>query len=289
MLSIKHILTPVDFSERSEAAASEAARLAELFGAHLTVLHVGPSLEGHSAYQTLAQLDQSEKTQLEASHRVEAHLRGFAAKLSPKASSVLVEGDPLTRIEEYARNHDVDLIVIGTHGRGGFRRFLLGSLTSKLLHDATIPIMTSAHFEERAAVPSTKIAHVGCALGLNNMDSCERVLSWAGDLAQLAGAKLTVIHVPEDVDPGSFYDSEVRTARRENAINQIAACCEKTGVAADAVIEGGAVVDTVVEVLARRDCDALVIGRTGQEGLFRVGHADGYTLIRRSPVPVFSV
>ncbi|MDA1236966.1 MAG: universal stress protein [Acidobacteria bacterium] len=288
MLSIKHILTPVDFSERSEAAVIEATRLAELFGANLTVMHVEPSLEAHAAYRGLAQVEQSEKTQLEASRRAEAQLRGFAAKLAPKASTVLAEGDPLTRIEEHAKNHAVDLIVIGTHGRGGFRRFLLGSLASKLLHDMSIPMATGAHLADHAVAP-LKIAHVGCALGLDNMDDCGRILRWAGDLAQLVGAKLTVIHVPHDIDPGSFTDPETSKAQRDNAAKHIAALCEKTGVTADVVIEGGAAMDTVAEILAAKHCDALVIGRTGQQGLFRIGHADGYALIRRSPVPVFSV
>lgn len=288
MLSIKHILTPVDFSARSEAAAIEAARLADIFGAELTVFHVEPSLEAHSAYRSLAQIEQSEKTQLEASRQAETQLRGFAAKVYPKAMSVLAEGDPLTRIEEYAKNHAVDLIVVGTHGRGGFRRFLLGSLTSKLLHDMPIPIVTGAHLKEDASFPS-KITNVGCALDLRNGDDCERILRWAGDLAQLAEAKLTVIHVPQDVDPGSFMDPETRKALHDNAAKQMAALLEKTGLAADVVIEGGAVMDTVTETLASKHCDALVIGRTGQQGMFRVGHADGYALIRQSPAPVFSV
>jgi len=288
MLSIKHILTPVDFSERSEAAAVEAARLAELFGADLTVFHVEPSLEAHAGYRSLSQIEQSEKTQLEASRRVEGQLRGFAAKLSPKASSVLAEGDPLTRIEEYAKNHAVDLIVLGTHGRGGFRRFLLGSLTSKLLHDVSIPIATGAHLDEHVAFPS-KITHLGCALGLRDLDDCERILRWTGDLAKHVGAKLTVIHVPQDIDPGSFIDPETRKALRANAAKQIAALLEKTGITADVAVEAGAAADTVVEVLANKHCDALVIGRTSQHGAFQVGHADGYALIRQSPVPVFSI
>ena len=288
MLSIKRILAPVDFSERSEAAVTEATRLAELFGADLTVLHVEPSLEAHSTFESLSQIGQSEKAQREASRQVEAQLREFAARLSPRASSVLVEGDPLTRIEEYAKNHSVDLIVIGTHGRGGFRRFLLGSLSSKLLHDVSIPIVTATHLADRAAFPS-RITHVGCALGLTDLDDCERILRWAGDLAQITGAKLTVIHVPQDVEPGSFSDPETRKAVRGFSAKRIDALLGKTEITADVAIQGGSSMDTVVEILAERHCDALVIGRTGQKGAFRVGHEDGYTLIRQSPVPVFSV
>ena len=254
----------------------------------MTVLHVEPSLEAHSAYRSLAQIEQSEKTQIEASHRLEAQLRGFATKLSPRATGVLAEGDPLTRIEEYAKNHAVDLIVIGTHGRGGFRRFLLGSLTSKLLHDVSIPIATGAHLEGHAAFPS-KITHVGCALGLRDLDDCERIVLWAGDLARLVGAKRTIIHAPQDVDPGSFSDPETRKALRANAAKQIAGLLAKTELAAEVVIEDGDAANTVVEALAKQHCDALVIGRTAQHGAFQVGKADGYALIRQSPVPVFSI
>jgi nucleotide-binding universal stress UspA family protein len=286
MLSIKHILAPVDFSQRSEAAAKAVVSLAELFGADLTVIHVEPSYD--ASYSSLSQFVQSEKTQLEASRQTEAQLRGFAAKLSPKAKSVLAEGDPLTRIEDYARNHAVDLIAIGTHGRGGFRRFLLGSLTSKLLHDLSIPIITGVHTEVGTPFPA-KLTHVGCALGLRDVEDCERILRWAADLAQAAGAKLTVIHVPQDVDSGSFTDPQTRKSLREYAAKRIGRLLEKSGISADVAIEGGSAMDTVADILAARHCDALVIGRTGQKGAFQVGHADGYALIRQSPVPVFSV
>lgn len=288
MLSIKHILTPVDFSERSHVAALEAVRLAEVFNAELTVLHAQPSAEANAAFGSLSQIEESDKTQLETSRRLEAQLRGFSAKLSPRASSVLAEGDPLTCIKEYVKNHDVGLIVIGTHGRGGFRRFLLGSLTAKLLHDASVPIVTATHLEGVAPFP-LKINRIGCALSLRDLEDCERILRWAGGLAQQAGAKLTVIHVPRSVDPGSFSDPETQRSVREFAEKRIHATLEKVEIVADVAIQGGPSLGAIPKILVERNCDALVIGRTGQKGAFEVGHEDGYALIRQSPVPVFSV
>src|ERR1035438_1854787 len=60
----------------------------------------------------------------------------------------VVEGDPAGQIVDYARDHDIGLIVMATHGYGPFRRFLLGSVTAKVLHDAGCPVWTGPHLEE---------------------------------------------------------------------------------------------------------------------------------------------
>ncbi len=202
MLSIKHILAPVDFSERSEAAAAEAAKLADLLGAELTFLHVGATVQVDTMYRSAAAIDQREKTQLESSRHLEGQVKALAARLAPKASAVLAEGDAATCIEEYVKNHGVDLVVIATHGRGGFRRYLLGSLTSKLLHDLSIPIATGAHLEEHPAFPGS-LDNIGCALNLRDPEDAERILRWASDLGKVVDAKLTVIHVPHAADRGT--------------------------------------------------------------------------------------
>ena len=64
-----------------------------------------------------------------------------------------LEGDPGRIIADYAAKEKVDLIMMPTHGYGPFRRFLLGSVTAKTLHDAQCPVWTSAHLSESSAAP----------------------------------------------------------------------------------------------------------------------------------------
>ena len=90
MLSIKHILAPVDFSERSESAAVDAAGLSKLFGAKLTLLHVAPTIQTPQTYRAPAQIERSEKTQLESSHLLETQLKALAARIAPDALSVVM-------------------------------------------------------------------------------------------------------------------------------------------------------------------------------------------------------
>lgn len=287
MSAIKHILAPVDFSERSEAAAEDAHRLSEWFGANLTLLHVCPSVQVARTYRSPAQIEQSEMTQLESSRRLEGRLKGLASQLGAEVRAELAEGDPAACIEDYVREHAVDLVVAATHGLGRFRRYLLGSLTSKLLHDLDVPIVTGTHREGRVSLPES-LSNVGCALGLRNLADSERILRWAGDFAKLVGARLTVIHVPSSEDPSSPLIESVKESH-DKAAREIAALLEKTGLTAEVAIQSGSPMDTVVSQIQGKGCDALVIGRTPKKGAFLVGHADGYALIRQSPVPVFSV
>ena len=288
MLPIKHILAPVDFSERSEAAAVDAAGLSELFGAKLTLLHVAPTIQTPQTYRSPAQIERSEKTQLESSHLLETQLQVLAARIAPDALSVVVEGDPAACIEKYVQVHDVDLLVMATHGLGVFRRYLLGSLAAKMLHDLDIPIATGVHLETESAFP-TNFTNIGCAVDLRDKEDAERILRWSSELAELVGAKLTLIHVPQNVDYGQLFAAQARDAVLDRAAQDIAGLLEKTELAADVVIECGDPMKTVAKHLERKECDVLVIGRTSHKSAFPVGHADGYALIRQVAVPVFSV
>lgn len=288
MLSIKHILAPIDFSDRSRAAVTQASELARLFEAELTLMHVVPTVQTPSTYRSPAEIAKSEKTQIEASHLLEAKLKSMATDIAPAANAVLAAGEPARCIEDYVAAHDVDLLVMATHGLGGFRRYLLGSLTSKVLHDLEIPIATGAHLVASPEA-SRGMENIGCAVDLQDEARCERILRWSHDLAKLNDATLTVIHVPPAVDSSLMFASDARDAVLDQAAKDMTAMLAKLDLAADVVIETGEPMAVVAKEVERKGCDVLVIGRTARRGPFRVGHADGYALIREVAVPVFSI
>ena len=134
-MKLAKIMLPVDFSEQGEAATQQAALLARRFGAEITLLHVKPILVPTftSTREFSGPIDTGWITALEAQGRRDldtyrqADLEGIAVR------KVVVTGDPATSIVEFAHREEPGLIVMPTHGYGPFRRFLLGSVTAKVL------------------------------------------------------------------------------------------------------------------------------------------------------------
>src|SRR5262245_37647542 len=131
MIHVKRILYPTDFSSYSNQAYFHAVALAEVHRASLTVLYVW--VPGSSPYGTS-----------EAEER--RHWREQLEQIRPSNTAipvqhVLLEGDPASEIVRYATDTAMDLIVMGTHGRGGLERLLVGSVTERVMRDAPCSVM----------------------------------------------------------------------------------------------------------------------------------------------------
>ena len=132
----KHILFPVDFSEPCTAIADYVIAVAEGSGARLTLLHVleippiwyGPAESATlTALVDLAVIKESRQKELETFLESKFH--------DVKPLRLLAQGDAATEIAGYAAREDVSLIMMPTRGAGPFRRYLLGSVAAKVLHD----------------------------------------------------------------------------------------------------------------------------------------------------------
>jgi len=116
-----------------------------------------------------------------------------------KVQRQIVRGDPALEVVRCARNEKTDLIMMPTHGRGPFRRFVLGSVTAKVLHDTPCPVWTSAHLDvDRPSAP-LNLANVLCAVDLD--DTGGHTLRYAANFAPRIGAKLTIVHAVPGNDP----------------------------------------------------------------------------------------
>ncbi|MBX3199072.1 MAG: universal stress protein [Labilithrix sp.] len=141
MATFKHILVATDFEETSERALDKALQLAEDLDASVTIVHVlqAPPVY-YSAYaQGLAwpvdELDGAARRALDAALAV-------AQKRHPKVDALLLVGAPRERILEAAAERKADLIVMGTHGRGGLVRAVLGSVAESVVRASPIPVLT---------------------------------------------------------------------------------------------------------------------------------------------------
>lgn len=146
-LNLKRILCPVDFSESSDHAMRYAAALAETFGAELTLLHVvAPviaALPGETALPDTLQADVDELVDA-CRERLEQTVGKLAANGLPVQHKIL-NGVPFVEIIRYARDTEMDLIVMGTHGRTGLGHLLIGSVAERVVRKSPCPVLTVKH------------------------------------------------------------------------------------------------------------------------------------------------
>lgn len=288
MRSLARVLLPVDFSERSLGAARYARVLAAHFGSQLILLHALPP----PAYEFGAlEIGGSMLNELYLCRSVQAEneLKGFLVDelAGLDVRRVVVEGDPARKIVEFAHNEQVGLIVMPTHGYGQFRRFILGSITAKVLHDADCPVWTGVHMED-AAPEAGALGRIACAIDLGPQSL--KALEWAAGIAREFGAALTIVHVATCAqappEPGAAWRSELETGIREG----IARLQEQAGAReAEVVVRPGDPPKTVCSEARQIRADLLVIGRGSAGGRFGRLRANAYAIIRQSPCPVVSV
>jgi nucleotide-binding universal stress UspA family protein len=139
----QHFLVPLDFSDYSTQAMDYAMALAHKLQARLTLLHVIQSLSmGGGDMGVTLPYSYMQELEAELNRRLESYLeRVTAAGLN--GDVVLVHGSPYQEIVETAKTRQVDLIIMGTHGRTGLRHVLLGSVAEKVVQLASCPVLVT--------------------------------------------------------------------------------------------------------------------------------------------------
>jgi nucleotide-binding universal stress UspA family protein len=278
-MKLTKILLPVDFSEQGDRAAQQAAALARHFNAELTLLHVNPievpALISPSDFS--GPIDTGWITALEAQGRKDLDTYHQADLAGIEVRKIVVTGDPAASIVEFAHREKPDLIVMPTHGYGPFRRFLLGSVAAKVLHDVDVPVWTGAHLQKGSQPMWKRIGRVICALDLR---TAEAVLPWARDFAAEFKAELIVVH--------AIQESQAQVSAAE-AHEYIQCLQRKLSVAGEILIEEGNPAQVVQAAANRRNADLVVIGRSPREGVSGRLRTNAYSIVRDAPCPVVSV
>jgi nucleotide-binding universal stress UspA family protein len=287
MNSLAKILLPVDFSERSALAVRYARELALHFHSELILAHVLPPLHSEFGIEiTGSMLVDIYRSRVDQAER---ELNAFEpeALAGLNVRRLLLHGDPATKIVELTHQEHIDLIAMPTHGYGPFRRFILGSNTAKVLHDADCPVWTGVHIEEAHPVdaPFRKIL---CAVDLGPQSA--RALGWASWLQREFHGHLTLIHaIAARAEPLDEPDLSWRSGIREIAEEELLRLQRDVGAEADLLLEAGEPARVICSAAARTGAGTLVIGRGSAAGNFGRLRTNSYALIRPSPCPVVSV
>lgn len=198
MIEIRRILVPCDFSDFSTRALDHAIALARWYDAELAALHVMPLL---SSIETLPVAAGPVPTQPVAREAVRGELDAFlerARSQGIRTDAVVAEGTPVDQILRQSGELPADLVVMGTHGRSGFERWVLGSVTEKVLRKAKCPVLTVPRDTmEPPSAGRPPFATILCPIDFS--PSSLRGLEYAMSLAREGCARITLLHSVESL------------------------------------------------------------------------------------------
>jgi nucleotide-binding universal stress UspA family protein len=165
MIALKNVLVATDFGEAADAALTYGRTLAGAFGATLHVLHVVDTVSfttlGAEAYVSMPP-DLQEQVEEAARTRLDERLMDSDGSGPPTKKALWRAHVPASAITQYAKDEGIDLIVMGTRGRGGVVHLLLGSVAERVVRTAECPVLTVHHPEHEFVTPDAliSVAHV---------------------------------------------------------------------------------------------------------------------------------
>lgn len=293
MLNIKNILLPTDLSECAERAFQHAVYLAHWHDANLHLLNiVGRHMYDYADMRESFPFDEEDLRRMMNVTGEDAE-RKTPSLDALKLDQVQIEkASASVGILEYVDEHDIDLVVMGTHGRRGANRLLIGSVAEEVVRNANCPVLT-VRAEEKVA-PGEAVRRI--LVPLDFSDLSHRALKHAKELAMTYGARLDLLHVVEEValpaaygmEPVNLVIPEV-VESSERALAEMAR--EEIGyehVVVHALT--GYAVSTILDFAAENDMDLMVIATHGRTGLDRILLGSvAEKVVRRAPCPVFTV
>jgi len=160
MIALKHVLVATDFSEASDAALEYGRQFARMFGATLHVMHVVENVMARFAADAYPVLLPDLQREVEESG--EKKLMGLLTSedLSQLHAVPVVRTStsPAAAIVEYAKDAKIDLVIMGTHGRGAVAKLLMGSVAERVVRTAACPVLTVRHPEHDFIVADALVA-----------------------------------------------------------------------------------------------------------------------------------
>ena len=284
-VGIHSVLIATDFSRCSTVAVNFGLELAHEYQAKAYLVFVLPSgdflMAGPDAYVAAKDAARRDLLELKAELRkTHSYTEGEDYHL------LLMEGEAAQSILDCARQNKADVIVVGTHGRGGLGKMLMGSVAERVFRQSRVPVMTVAphlHQPGRGFVPRNIL------LAADFTPASEHATRYASTLAREHNAKLTMLHVLDHPELRGVADrAEIMqgiekklTALLGQDAEGLQLCCR---------VEVGKVVPTILRTEAEIEADLLVMGVRPWSGLLdRLMWPNAYEIVREAACPVLTV
>lgn len=296
MIEFRRILCPVDFSDFSRRALSHAVAMARRHEGRVTLLHVVPELPSIITFPLSVDPPLMDSGAREGLCEELREFAGAAREQAPM-DVVVLEGDPARQIVDQARERGADLVVMGTHGRSGFERLALGSVTEKVLRKAQCPVLTVPRGAGAIEAAEPRFRRILCAVDFapRSLHAVKQALS----LAEASKAQLTLLHVLEwfpeketaerrPLDVAGFRaHMEADARRRLEALVPEDACnwCEPRE-----VVVFGKAWQEVLRRSAEDESDLIVMGVDGRSALeIMLLGSTTHHVVREAACPVLTI
>lgn len=278
------ILLPYDGSEGSAAVLHHAGEIAHRSDATIHILYVADTARESV---TVVESDVVDTLVREGEDTVDEAAKTLDT-LGVSHETAVVQGHPAETIVEYAERYDFDLVVMPTHGREGISRYLIGSVSEKVVRLSSVPVLTVRMLDdEPLSFPYERL--------LIPTDGSGRAAHAADHALALAAALDATVHVISVVDTTSLGPdvrsviSDGETVATE-AVEEIVADAEQRGIPTVEHVDEGAPVEGILDCIEANSIDAVVMGTAGRSGTERIllGSVAEKT-VRSAPVPVLTV
>ncbi len=284
------IMAAIDFSDFTHTVLAYSAMLGRRYAAGLQLVHV--TVDANALLEHNETSLDVKALQHENIRSAEEALKGLITDLDMQCELIVSKGDPADEISRLATEHQADIVVTATHGRSGFRRLLIGSVTEKLMKTLPCPLLTMHPPEDDISPPAGSETRLNRILvGCDFSPDSDLAVAYAINLAQTFQADIHLCHV---IQP-SFYKIDIQdsTALRDRLERQLAGMLPDAGsdgCRAEAALLDGVPYMALMDYAKKRNMDLIVLGIRGHtlwEKLLVGSTTD--RLIRHAPFPVLAV
>jgi nucleotide-binding universal stress UspA family protein len=286
LLAIKKIVFPLDLVETHLPvfAVHQAAAVARHFGSEILLLYVVKPLTFMGSSETVREL--IEQAVSREQERLDSSLGSELNSLPVKR--LVLKGDPAAEILRVAHDTKCDLIVMPTHGYGSLQRFLIGSVTAKVLHHSECPVWTGAQMSD---MPAEGFAIRKILTAVDFSPHSLKTARWAKEMAAEFGAELTLAHATPSTEiygpGGRSVLSEMKQELDASAARRMAKFQQDSDVHAETYIGSGDVRMVVSQAAEETRADLIIVGRRSTPG-GRLG-TNAYGIIRQTRLPIVCV
>jgi nucleotide-binding universal stress UspA family protein len=283
---LANILWTTDFSSSSESALAYATAIARRYDSQVYLAHVirpdAYQLVPPEAIGSALDLARRFAEQQMGELLISGRFRGIPHQV------LLGEGELWQVLSGLLEKHEVDLIVVGTHGRTGVRKLLLGSVAEEIFRLAHCPVLTVGPHVPRDVPAEVELRHILYATDFT--PTAERAAAYALSLAQEHQAKLTLLHVIQDGGDASPRNQALLQSFFTRRLRELMPAEASDWCDPELVLEAGAPAESILKVAANRQADLIVLGvrRTASFP----GHlppATAYKVVCQSHCPVLTV
>jgi len=291
-MQVKSILCPIDFSDFSSAAYHHALSLADYYKARLIALHVVElwkyPFADYVAHETdYAQFSaaMNEGGQVKLQRFVKEHSAGgFQPEL------VVRQGNAPRCILSFAQKENMEVIVMGTHGRRGFDRLVLGSTTDRVIRKAACPVLVVSNAShtvlDTAPDGGHRLSRIFYCTDFSN--NSERAREYAISLATEYSAELVLLHVAENVS--DVARAEAIIAERIKQLGKLVSETERQNLKVRLTVKFGKPYEEIVRYATEEQASLIIMSARGGDAVDRaVFGSTTYRVIQLGPCPVLAV